>query len=305
MRKIYNYLIIILSIFMICGCNNKIEIQSNQIDDNVKQIQIIAKFINIREDKNIQAKPVGKVYSGEIYTVLEDDDTSIYKWIKIRTNNGIEGYITGYSDNVIFRNTNEELVDKIEETNNEIENETPNKEQQNKPETIRYIDANITYKCDEGYTVDKIKGKCYKTTSDESKIVLTCLNGFNLKDESCVAINKDDVIAKFEYKCEDGWKLEVIDNDRKCTKEDQISTPTKKYYCEKGWTEYKKIVDSEEKSYCKWDLNDIINKPSITCKDGYTYNKISETCELKKEEKAKVEYSCSSGYTLKINKCYK
>ena len=67
--------------------------QTNEIDDNMYQIKILADKINIREQPNKESKDLGDVYTNEIYTVLTEKEDDTYKWYKIKTNLGIVGYV--------------------------------------------------------------------------------------------------------------------------------------------------------------------------------------------------------------------
>lgn len=84
-------IIIITAIFF--WPNNKKIIQSNKLDKNKTQIQVIVKRINIRKDTTIYSEDLGDVYKDEIYTVLDTVDKQDYYWYKIKTNQGITGYI--------------------------------------------------------------------------------------------------------------------------------------------------------------------------------------------------------------------
>jgi hypothetical protein len=75
------------------GEKKKEIVQSNEIDASKTQIKVIAKRINIRKEPTISSEDIGDVYSGEIYTVLEDLEKEDYYWYKIKTNNDIEGFI--------------------------------------------------------------------------------------------------------------------------------------------------------------------------------------------------------------------
>jgi len=96
---------------------------SNERDPSLAQIEVIAEYINIRESKDINSPILGKVYQGEIYTILEEDNNSSYHWYKINTNNGITGYIAG-------KYNNEDYVKKLETSinngnNQPVINKTP------------------------------------------------------------------------------------------------------------------------------------------------------------------------------------
>lgn len=75
-------------------------VQSNDRNTSVTQIMVNTEYINIRESKSVDSEIIGKVYRGEIYNVLSEDADSSYRWIEIRTNNNIHGYISGMADYV-------------------------------------------------------------------------------------------------------------------------------------------------------------------------------------------------------------
>lgn len=67
--------------------------QTNIVDNNKRQIQILVDKINIRESSNEFSKDLGDVYLNEVYDVLDEVDSNIYTWYKIKTNLGITGYV--------------------------------------------------------------------------------------------------------------------------------------------------------------------------------------------------------------------
>ena len=75
--------------------NKESEEQTNIRDNSKNQIEIISEYINIRSSKSVKSEILGKVYRGEIYTILGEDAASEYKWIEIETANGIRGFISG------------------------------------------------------------------------------------------------------------------------------------------------------------------------------------------------------------------
>ena len=81
----------IVAIFIYKNMKDNIENkpQSNIRDNNVKQVEIISDYINIRSNNSTESNIIGKVYKGEIYTVVETKDL----WIKINTSKGIDGWI--------------------------------------------------------------------------------------------------------------------------------------------------------------------------------------------------------------------
>ena len=67
--------------------------QTNKRDETVEQIEITNEDVNIRKENDSESESLGKVYKGEIYTVLEKKEDEYYNWVLIETTNGIKGYI--------------------------------------------------------------------------------------------------------------------------------------------------------------------------------------------------------------------
>ena len=92
--------------------------QSNERDDTKEQIEVITDYINIREKKSIDSKAIGKVYEGEIYTVISQDDRSPYYFIEIETKDGKHGFISGqdgYVEKLSMKEVVEEETEPLEE----------------------------------------------------------------------------------------------------------------------------------------------------------------------------------------------
>lgn len=66
---------------------------SNKKDENKDQIHILVEQINIRLSSDETSKDLGDVFFDEYYDVIKIEDTPTYLWYKIKTNNGIEGYV--------------------------------------------------------------------------------------------------------------------------------------------------------------------------------------------------------------------
>ena len=75
------------------------KVQTNEYNASLEQVIIITDYINIREDHNINSSIIGKVYEGEIYTVIDEYDGE-YQWLEIETSNGIRGFISGIDEYV-------------------------------------------------------------------------------------------------------------------------------------------------------------------------------------------------------------
>lgn len=113
-------ILIILSVFLFIGIILTISFflksdveQTNLRDDTKNQIEIITDYINIREMQDVSSDILGKVYRGEIYTILSENTDSKYKWLEIETSNGIRGYISGIEDYVNYNPPQATGLDKV------------------------------------------------------------------------------------------------------------------------------------------------------------------------------------------------
>ena len=140
-------ILIILSVFLFIGIILTISFflksdveQTNLRDDTKNQIEIITDYINIREMQDVSSDILGKVYRGEIYTILSENTDSKYKWLEIETSNGIRGYISGIEDyvkrlNIENNENNQNLTDTptIDNDGNTFNNENNNSNNDTKP----------------------------------------------------------------------------------------------------------------------------------------------------------------------------
>ena len=86
-------IVLVFGIMMITRKNNKKEVQTNERNEYVNQIMITTEYINIRKGRSTSTEKIGKVYQGEIYTILSEGDAEYIHWYEIKTTNGIKGYI--------------------------------------------------------------------------------------------------------------------------------------------------------------------------------------------------------------------
>ena len=99
LKKSYILLLLVLLILTITSCGQVIEKpQTNDRDTSQKQVEILNEYINIRTEATTKSETLGKVYKGEIYTVLETDKF----WLKIQTTNNITGWIISTYDDAIY-----------------------------------------------------------------------------------------------------------------------------------------------------------------------------------------------------------
>ena len=77
-------------------------LSTNERDKSKNQVLITTNFINIREGSKVYSKILGKVHKGDIYTILEYNESGKEKWYKIMTSNGITGWIAGIYEDSIY-----------------------------------------------------------------------------------------------------------------------------------------------------------------------------------------------------------
>jgi hypothetical protein len=89
--------------------------QTNVVDNSKKQIQILVDKINIREEANETSNDLGDVYFNEVYTILEEIDSTNYTWYKITTNLGLTGYVASKKDSNWIKviEATEDIIDEI------------------------------------------------------------------------------------------------------------------------------------------------------------------------------------------------
>ena len=111
--------------------NEVVVAESNQRDENKKQIEVIADFINIRKSRNINSEKLGKVRKGDIYTIISEENETSYKWVEIRTSNNIHGYIAGTSEYVKRLNITEDKKEEVQKPSNNNNNKNTNNTNKN------------------------------------------------------------------------------------------------------------------------------------------------------------------------------
>lgn len=99
------------------------QLQTNIKDENKLQFIVNVDVINIRESASVTSNDIGNVYINEIYDILESVDDGTYTWYKIRTSNGIEGYVA-YLKNSNWVTVFEPKKEEVQEENSENPNET-------------------------------------------------------------------------------------------------------------------------------------------------------------------------------------
>lgn len=67
--------------------------QSNPKDSNKTQIKVKVKALNIRKEATTESEDLGTVYYDEIFTVISHVDKADYYWYRIKTKQGITGYL--------------------------------------------------------------------------------------------------------------------------------------------------------------------------------------------------------------------
>lgn len=72
--------------------------QSNVIDESKKQFEVLVDSINIRLLPSETSEDLGSVYFEEVYDILEEVDSELYTWYRIKTGRGLEGYVANKKD---------------------------------------------------------------------------------------------------------------------------------------------------------------------------------------------------------------
>lgn len=201
--------------FYLSSKNVKNEVaQTNEKNENVSQVEIITDYINIRASNTIQSDVIGKVYKGEIYTILYEDKDTSYHWLKIKTSNNILGFISGKEEYVKYylveKNENEENEKTVEEPKIEEKETTINNKSNNNEIDNNEIDNNKN----DNKTIEEPK---QEEIEEIQKCNKTCESGYDLKNSDSVdcycekkiveEVKEKIVDAQLEYYCPAGWNL--------------------------------------------------------------------------------------------------
>ena len=185
---------IILSVILFIGVisaisfflKNNVE-QTNLRDETKNQVEIITDYINIRESQDVSSDILGKVYRGEIYTILSENIDSKYKWLEIETSNGIKGNISGVEDYVkrLYIENNEGQTEEPNENNEGQTNINDNKETNNNQNNTKPNTSN------DNKTNNNTDNTTNKDNNDDYEPQLkaclkTCDEGYILKNENSV-----------------------------------------------------------------------------------------------------------------------
>ena len=179
----------------VCGCGKKIETrQTNTRDENVGQIEVMTEYINIREKKDVSSNVLGKVYKGEIYTIISEDVESSYHWFEIETTNGIKGFISGKDDYVKVLEVNGVITNE-EESNTTIDDRTPYEKFNDTLLSNGYTTSNNSYYI---YNFGTNTNEMYRSVDLNKQLYLeySYYSGLYMLTEYYYGSN----IAKFTYK---------------------------------------------------------------------------------------------------------
>lgn len=314
----------------------------NKRNYNLSQIKIETDYINIRDNRDVNSKVLGKVHKGEIYTVINEYSTSYYDWFEIETKNGIRGFIAGkYGNNEYVKKlksnvkNNNITITKVIETetttkHKEITKETTTKKADkyskttttkivnnvtttivtnnktttttNKKEII--VDATKEAYCPDG----EIKYKngrpsyCERTYWDESYLTKVCPSGYTYNSTK-------DICEKGE----DRPIIKPIDYPH-CSDGGQLMYTNGTYYCRTGKFVAIKCpngykiesvkIDINVSYMCVWQNPYRTKTSSDGCSKGKYYSS-KNSCKVTDRVSLSYQYTCRSGYTLKNDKCYK
>ena len=91
----------------VCGANSSseyVELLLNETDKEKysskrdvtkRQLEIDYQVVNVRKNSNVGSKKLGVVLSGSIFDILDERNEYGVKWYKIKTNDGIIGWVSG------------------------------------------------------------------------------------------------------------------------------------------------------------------------------------------------------------------
>lgn len=237
---------------------------------------------------------------------------SDFHWIKIKTNTGIVGYISGVEEYVKYYEVNYD----DEDTSNEgpiIDNENvidnnSNEETKKDNTTSKTIEATKSAYCDEGYEVSNKENPllegvyCYKCEYED--IELYCSAAYTLNESELI--------------CEKGEKsrpnVDPIDYPH-CTDGGTLMFTGGTYYCSGGQFKAQKCSNGYEMKYatvnenkvytCVFQSTYVSYKASRICPGTYKANETLWKCEHMSTKDTNYKYTCPSGYTLKGQTCYK
>lgn len=252
-------ILVIIGVFLIVGGTTswyfltKYEKQTNIRDNTKSQIEIISDYINIRSSKSVKSEILGKVYKGEIYTILDEDTESNYKWIKIETANGIKGFICG-TDNYVKRL-------KLNDNKNE-EKDVPvidNKENDNKGDNQSANNSN---------NPDKNSNNNLKNNTNSN-------TNNNINDNNSGASNKNEEVKKCLKTCEAGYELKN-GNSENCyceKKEELYVVKNQVIYDYDGVKITAKGIDYRDRNFITLDLLTENNSdiPKVVQRNHFSY----------------------------------
>lgn len=145
-KRILGLLVLCLVIALVTGCGNtnnssngatrnRVMYQSNERDEALEQIEILTAYDDILESKSLDSKKIGKVYMGEIYTVISITEDN-GKWIEIETAHKLHGYIL-WDDTLMKMLSKSDTTNTVSNTtidnneNNQVQNPTTNNGNEN------------------------------------------------------------------------------------------------------------------------------------------------------------------------------
>lgn len=289
-KDTYKFLIIlsilatvVLWIVVSQSLNKKtIKVQSNDRDEYLPQVEITTDYINIREEKNTNSRILGRVYKGEIYTIIKEDKYSANHWIKIKTNTGIKGYIAGRDGYIKYL-----TIKKDNEINNDIN--------QNIASSSSSISNNSTNKKDNNINNNNNNKSYNSNKNNKSSSSKNSLPSDSSKNHSSSSSKEKKVIdAEINYYCRKGT---LIKSNNTCRIE-LYSLEVLELVCPYGYEPYSKL-----NKLCK--INDSYTQANIkpteymscTLGDEY-YFELNNVGYCRKGSKI-IKRVCPTGYEVK------
>jgi hypothetical protein len=88
-------IILIISFLMVSGCSKEVEIKalSNEIDESKNQLTVKIETSHIKEKPSVLGEVIGTVHNGDVFTIYDLFVDQYYVWYKIKSSNGIKGYL--------------------------------------------------------------------------------------------------------------------------------------------------------------------------------------------------------------------
>lgn len=187
--------------------------QTNKRNENVAQVEIVTDYINIRRYEAVDSEIIGKVYKGEIYTIINENKESEHNWLEIKTSNGINGYISGIDTYVkrLYTLNNEEqppIDNPIIDNNNTSNENNTNTNDNQKPNnnTNNNQKPNNNPNTNNNANIENNNQNNNNNNQNSSNNQNTSNNDNNTTNKPQDTQTKE-IDATLEYYCSSSWRL--------------------------------------------------------------------------------------------------